>query len=78
MFGSIGPQELLLILLILLIIFGATKLPQLGEAIGKAIKNFKKEINETKKEEDVICHKCGLKLDKEDNFCKKCGEAIKK
>lgn len=78
MFGSIGPQELLLILLILLIIFGAKKLPQLGEAIGKAIKNFKKEISEVKKDDDVICHKCGLKLEKEDNFCKKCGEAIKK
>ena len=40
MFGSLGITELILILAIVLIIFGAGKLPQLGEGIGKAIKGF--------------------------------------
>ena len=40
MFGSIGITELVLILVIVLIIFGAGKLPQLGEGLGKAIKGF--------------------------------------
>lgn len=46
MFGSLGFTELVLILMIVLIIFGAGKLPQLGEGIGKAIKGFKKSVNE--------------------------------
>jgi sec-independent protein translocase protein TatA len=50
MFGSLGFTELILILFIVLIIFGAGKLPQLGEGIGKAIKGFKKSLHEA----DVI------------------------
>ena len=50
MFGSLGFTELILILFIVLIIFGAGKLPQLGEGIGKAIKGFKKSVHEA----DVI------------------------
>ena len=46
MFGSLGITELILILAIVLIIFGAGKLPQLGEGIGKAIKGFKKSVHE--------------------------------
>lgn len=46
MFGSFGWMELLLILIIVLIIFGAGKLPQLGEGVGKAIKGFKRSVNE--------------------------------
>jgi sec-independent protein translocase protein TatA len=48
MLGSIGPTELILILLIVIIIFGAKKLPDLGKSIGEGIKNFKKSINEGK------------------------------
>jgi sec-independent protein translocase protein TatA len=47
MFGSFGWMELMLILVIVLIIFGAGKIPQLGEGLGKAIKGFKKSVNET-------------------------------
>ena len=39
-------MELVLILIIVLIIFGAGKIPQLGEGLGKAIKGFKKSVNE--------------------------------
>lgn len=46
MFGSIGFTELILILVVVLIIFGAGKLPQLGEGLGKAIKGFKKSVHE--------------------------------
>ncbi|HUK12566.1 MAG TPA: twin-arginine translocase TatA/TatE family subunit [Thermoanaerobaculaceae bacterium] len=41
MFGTIGLPELLLILVIVLIIFGAGKLPQLGRGIGEGIRNFR-------------------------------------
>ena len=44
MFGSLGVPELLIILLIVIIIFGANKLPQLGKGIGQGLKNFKESI----------------------------------
>jgi len=60
--GSIGMPELMVILIIVLIIFGAGKLPQIGENLGKAIRNFKnstqgeaKEINQ--KDNDLIAKK---------------------
>ena len=49
MFG-IGMPELIIILIIILIIFGAGKLPEIGSGIGKGIKNFKKATNEAQKE----------------------------
>ena len=39
-----GFQELLIILLIILVIFGASKLPQLGRGLGEGIRNFKKGL----------------------------------
>jgi len=44
---GIGIQELLVILLICLLVFGAAKLPEIGKALGKTIKEFKKAIKET-------------------------------
>ncbi|MEC4890910.1 MAG: twin-arginine translocase TatA/TatE family subunit [Nitrospira sp.] len=46
MFGTMGISELIIILVIVLIIFGAGRLPQIGEGVGKALKGFKKEVNE--------------------------------
>jgi sec-independent protein translocase protein TatA len=54
MFG-LGMPELIVILIIVLVIFGANRLPQLGEGLGKAIKGFKKGIsdsNENAKDSD--------------------------
>ena len=49
MFG-LGPWELGIILVIVLIIFGAGKLPEIGAGIGKGIKNFKKGMSEAETE----------------------------
>ncbi|WP_155934999.1 MULTISPECIES: twin-arginine translocase TatA/TatE family subunit [Pseudodesulfovibrio] len=46
MIGGFGVWELLIILVIVLVIFGAKKLPEIGGGIGKAISNFKKATNE--------------------------------
>ena len=51
--GHIGPTELIIILVIILIIFGAGKLPEIGGALGKGVKEFKaatKELEEAKKD----------------------------
>lgn len=55
MFGF-GWMELLLILIIVLIVFGAGKLPQLGEGIGKAITGFKKSVHDTERDEAAQPH----------------------
>jgi sec-independent protein translocase protein TatA len=49
MFGF-GPMELTIILVIILIIFGAGRLPEIGSGIGKGIKNFKNSLSDSEKE----------------------------
>ncbi|MCK4264459.1 MAG: twin-arginine translocase TatA/TatE family subunit [Candidatus Aminicenantes bacterium] len=49
LFGPVGPTELLLIVLIIIIIFGARKLPELGKSLGEGIKNFRKSISSKEK-----------------------------
>ena len=51
MFG-LGPMELTIILIIILIIFGAGRLPEIGSGIGKGIRNFKKSVSETENEKN--------------------------
>lgn len=50
MFG-LGYQELLIILVIVLILFGANRLPELAKSLGSSVKEFKKGINEAKAED---------------------------
>ena len=50
MFG-LGYQELLLILLIVLILFGAQRLPDLARSLGSSVKEFKKGVSEATKDE---------------------------
>lgn len=45
--GRIGMPEVILILAVFLLLFGSTKLPEVGEAIGKAIRQFKKGLKES-------------------------------
>jgi sec-independent protein translocase protein TatA len=53
MFG-LGTWEIVAILLVVLIIFGAGKLPEIGGGMGKAIKNFKKAVVDTEKGDTYV------------------------
>ena len=46
MFGSIGPQELLIVLVIALVVLGPSKLPEMARSLGKGVREFKEGINE--------------------------------
>jgi sec-independent protein translocase protein TatA len=63
MFG-LGTQELIIILIIIVVLFGATRLPQIGSGIGQAIKNFKKSVHESE-EIDVTPKKDAKETKKE-------------
>jgi sec-independent protein translocase protein TatA len=53
MFG-LGIPELVIILVLVLIVFGAGKLPEIGAGFGKGIRNFKKGISEEKKDQNKL------------------------
>jgi sec-independent protein translocase protein TatA len=57
LFGPVGPAELLLIVLIIVIIFGARRIPELGKSLGEGIKNFKKSVTSKEKEEESLSEK---------------------
>jgi sec-independent protein translocase protein TatA len=50
MFGGIGMQEILIILFIFLLVFGAKRLPELGQALGKGIREFKRSVSDIEEE----------------------------
>ncbi|MAT57122.1 MAG: twin-arginine translocase TatA/TatE family subunit [Melioribacteraceae bacterium] len=51
MFGNIGAWEIIVIVLVILIFFGAKKIPELAQGIGKGMKEFKKAIKDV--EDDI-------------------------
>ena len=63
MFG-IGTQEILIILVVVLVIFGANKLPEIGSGLGKAIRNFKRASSEPD-EIDITPNKAEKPVDKD-------------
>lgn len=81
MFG-LGTQELVIILVIALIIFGAGRLPQVGASLGGAIRDFKKSLegsddkpqpHQTKGEGGTLCPKCGTPMEAAWKNCPHCG-----
>ncbi|MCX6558585.1 MAG: twin-arginine translocase TatA/TatE family subunit [Candidatus Aminicenantes bacterium] len=52
MFGSLGIWEILLIIVVIALLFGGKKLPELGKGLGQGIKNFKNAVKGTEAEEE--------------------------
>ena len=82
-----SPPQLILILLIITVLFGAKKLPIIAKELGKGIREFKKSISGEDDEDDkdakdvkdelIICAKCGTKLKSGIKFCPECGKSLK-
>jgi len=89
MFG-LGTQELLVILVIVLVLFGANKLPQLARSLGSSLKEFKKGIDEGHAKESSVsppservsapgerlCGRCKNALAADWTHCPRCGTAV--
>jgi sec-independent protein translocase protein TatA len=50
MFGNIGATELIIVLVIVLVLFGARRVPEIGASIGKGIREFKRNISDTERQ----------------------------
>ncbi len=89
MFG-LGTQELLVILVIVLVLFGANKLPQLARSLGSSLKEFKKGIDEGQAKDasppsaervsapagERLCGQCKNALAADWTHCPRCGTAV--
>ncbi len=75
--GSIGPPELLIVLAILLLVFGASRLPKLARSMGQAGKEFKAGLKEGYKEQPVEgpCPFCNVAVPADSKFCPGCGRS---
>lgn len=51
--GNLGPTEIIVILVIVVILFGAKRLPELGSSVGKSIKNFKSGMKEAQDDDET-------------------------
>ena len=77
MFSNFGPPELLIIFAILLLVFGASRLPKLARSMGQAGKEFKAGLKEGYKEQPVEgpCPFCSVEVPAESKFCPGCGKS---
>jgi sec-independent protein translocase protein TatA len=78
--GRVGLPELIVILVIVIVIFGANRLPQLGAGVGSAIKNFKNAMGSADEPSSSpqigACASCGTVNPEDSRFCRKCGKQL--
>ncbi len=83
MFG-LGIPELLIILFLALLLFGANRLPEIGSSLGKAIRGFKETTEKPEEPKAPVapgagpfCQGCGKAHPAEAAFCPSCGKSLK-
>jgi sec-independent protein translocase protein TatA len=54
MFGGIGAQEIILIFLVILLLFGAKRIPEIASGLGRGLREFKKAMRETQDEVEKV------------------------
>ena len=74
--AGLGPGEILLFLVVLLLLFGASRLPKLARSVGQAGKEFKQGLKEGAIDHPVEgpCPFCGVAVAPESKFCPGCGK----
>lgn len=74
--GSFGAGEMIIVLLVILLLFGASRLPKLARSMGQASKEFKDGMKEGYKAEPVEgpCPFCGVEVPAESKFCPGCAK----
>ena len=89
--GALQPTHLILILIIVLIVFGPGKLPEIGGSLGKSLSEFKRSMSGGSEEEAArtsapaelqsrakpnLCPTCGTENPEGNQFCGKCGAKL--
>jgi sec-independent protein translocase protein TatA len=67
---NLGAPELIIIALVILLLFGATRLPKLGKSMGQSIKGFKQGLNEDVNDDDIVDVKKDATADSKDDDVK--------
>ena len=74
--GALQPMHLLVILVIVLIVFGAGRLPETFASLGKGVREFRANAESQPGRAGSKCAKCGAELASDAKFCPKCGAAV--
>ena len=81
--GALQPIHLLLVLVIVLIVFGAGRLTEVGGALGKGVRDFRANVEDkgkagpTTASAAAFCPRCGSRIDEAaSRFCQECGAAL--
>jgi len=82
--GSLGWPELLVVGLVVLVLFGAKKLPEIGRSFGKGLREFKNSVSGLGEESAPaaigdgrkFCVQCGKPLGSDARFCAQCGAKV--
>jgi sec-independent protein translocase protein TatA len=88
--GNLGATEIILIVLVIFVFFGAKKIPEMAKGFGQGIREFKKASREIQNENDdsstavgaiasaseaSSCHYCRVQIQKDIKFCPACGKS---
>ncbi len=82
LFGTLGTPELFIIFVILLLLFGGSKLPQLAKSMGKSIREFKSEMKDAQAENGTAAPNGATATEPKQgapeaaSFCSKCGAQV--
>jgi sec-independent protein translocase protein TatA len=77
---GLGAPELLIILAVLILIFGATRLTDLGGSLGKGIREFRRNVKDEAEPEPARspnCPNCGRENEQDAQFCSECGADLR-